>query len=259
MIDPASWFTWSGDRAENSGSKPSNTAVRSMAGVVRARGMTPPGGRGLPPRAAGEDGQEALAEQVLEVDGGQRGGGEVLRGVDAERDVGVVLLQGHGADLARPRHRRCGRCHRAAAPRRWRTRPRTRWPAWVFTSSSDEMTIDVMMTDTTVKTTTLTIVPGSPGSVVVGAHDPATRPSRTGESSRVDTERARRAVHRSARSRSATRPGSGPARPAPGSGADRRRQRAAVTATVASSAGDGTGRRVGGRVHDTRHRARPTR
>ena len=48
---------------------------------------------------SGEDGQEALAQQVLEVDGGQRGRGQVLRVVDAEGDVGVVLLQGHRADL----------------------------------------------------------------------------------------------------------------------------------------------------------------
>ncbi len=53
MIDPASWLTWSGESAENRGWKPSNTAVRSIAGVVRATGMTPPGGSGLPPGAPG--------------------------------------------------------------------------------------------------------------------------------------------------------------------------------------------------------------
>ena len=40
MIEPASWLTWSGARAEKSGWKPSNTAVRSIAGVVREIGMT---------------------------------------------------------------------------------------------------------------------------------------------------------------------------------------------------------------------------
>ena len=34
MIEPASWLTWSGERAANRGWKPSNTAVRSIAGFV---------------------------------------------------------------------------------------------------------------------------------------------------------------------------------------------------------------------------------
>ena len=71
MIDPASSLTWSGDRAANRGWKPSKTAVRSIAGVVRVRGMTPPARQWSSPADSRENGQKTLAQKVLEVDGGQ--------------------------------------------------------------------------------------------------------------------------------------------------------------------------------------------
>ena len=69
--------------------------------------------------------------------------------------------------------------------------------ALVLTSSSEEITIEVTDTETIVKTITLVIVPGSPGRWLVRSHDPVTRPSRSGESRRVDTAgEGRRAAHR---------------------------------------------------------------
>ncbi len=163
MIDPASWFTWSGERAEKRGWKPSNTAVRSIAGVVCETGMTPPGGRGLPPDAPGRMARKRWPEEVLEVDGGERRGGELLRVVDAERDTRRGCPAGSPRRPCPPRRRRCGPCRRAAARMRWRTRRHSRWRRGCSRRASVEITIEVTITETTVNTTTFTTVPGSPG------------------------------------------------------------------------------------------------
>ena len=60
---------------------------------MRDIGMTLPGVKGLPPGAAREDTQETLSEQILEVDGCVRVGGEVLGVVKAEFHACVVAVQ----------------------------------------------------------------------------------------------------------------------------------------------------------------------
>ena len=63
-------------------------------------GIMEPGGKGFRPARSGKDRQEALAEEVLEVDGCEGGGGQVLGSVDAEGDVRMVARKRDGTHLA---------------------------------------------------------------------------------------------------------------------------------------------------------------
>ena len=157
-----------------------------MAGVVRARGMTPPGGRGLPPLAPGENGEKSLAQQIFEVDGGQCRRRQVLRGVDAERDVGVVLLQGHRADLP---DLDTGDADRVAGLQLGRVGELGHVPCCRLRVHVEQRRDDDRGEDEgdDGEDDDLDHGAGQPRMAMVRSHERVTRASRTGESNSVDT------------------------------------------------------------------------
>ncbi len=161
-IDPANSLTWSGESAANRGWKPSNTAVRSIAGVVWSGGMTAPGGSGLPPGAPGSMARKRwpsrfskwMAASVVVV---SRCELSTLNETSARPCCRLTPLT---LPTSTPAIRTVSPACSSDALVNCATYPVV---ASVFTSSNVEITIDVVTRDTTVKATSLTTVSRSPG------------------------------------------------------------------------------------------------